>query len=301
MTDWFLPAVQHSGSVKDCLEVVIRIEDERAIFTKSLSRSLCDGSGLYSDAITATISRLVDLRKTLDLRLGLMLPDSHQAWFRENTAELGPFPGNVNSAPLLFEFAPSQALKIRNELLSLWKLGTSSSQVIPAGSTLWSQLLMLNESFEKTCQLAPPFDDLRLDELPESLPDHLSTPALLAFLNRVQVLAVDARESLNTVFQKFFHQTEIFLRNYHKQHSQYYRKQQQNRHSAVGSKPLALQSSLQFMNFQGVPDLKALKRRYFELAKTYHPDAPRGNSDRFQTLRDHYNRIAASLGSAPRP
>ena len=290
--DWFLPAIHAEGTVANCLDVVARQEESRLFLTKSIKLALCRESGDCTDSISFLRKKLGALHKTFELRLGVLAQARHQAWFRPSHAsEWGPFPGVVHKDPMLIEFNPELAKKLRNELNQAWQDRSVEVPSLPQGNCLWFQLLTLNKQWQSIVQLSKPFGDLRLDELPEGLPDDLTCRSLEAFLKKVRVAVDEARSELDQCFQKLFLATETFLLAYHKRPAK-------TRRQGAGRKPIfnsPISDSLRFMAFDRKPNAQDLRKRYLELAKSCHPDVNGGSESRFKDLTYHYNKILKSI------
>lgn len=290
MYDWFLPAVTTAGSVDAGLKAVVDAEEQRLLFAKCLRHSLCFANPSRLDRISQLKIDLASLKKTLDHRLGMLRVDMAGAWFRESfPSQLGPFSSEVSLAPMLPQIAPHLARKARNEIVNLWETRHASSDLLPHGGYLWSRLLSCNARWAAINQMTEPFADLRLDELPEALPDILATTSLNAYLKRVAEAMKVTRSELNVAFHDFFKSTEDFLLGYYRRPSSAARPEQRRQG--------AIADSLRFMNFTGTPSSRELKKRYFELAKKLHPDAAGGDSQRFQMLTSHYKRILKNLNN----
>lgn len=295
--DWFLPASQGRLSVEASLDAVLQREEARLYFVTALKNALVSPDHHLSDSISAIRWKLSDLNKTLDFRLGMLQKDRPQAWFRPcSAAELGPFPAKINFSSLLPQFGPQKARRLRNELIQLWSHKQSSGPLLPQGDYLWSYLLGLNQALNDVCQMGEPYQDLRLDELPEGLPDELISPSLCRYLEKVKNLVNLTSSELNDCFQKFFQVTESFLLSYYQKPAQEeFRRQSYGRTQTLCHN---LRASLTFMNFTTPPSLSELKKRYFQLAKLYHPDSSHGDAEKFHKLRKHYQKILEELRSS---
>ena len=290
--DWFMPAIYASGSVEHCLDQVIQQEEARLLFLKALKSSLCDGHSI--DAITLLKSEASTLKKTLDVRLGVMDSSRFPAWFRSSTnTEWGPFPGHVIKDAVFNEFPRDRARKVRNEILSSWDSGAEKISSMSGGECLWSRLLRLNCRWHKICNLGTPYADLSLSELPEGLPDDFSSPALIGFLANVRGTVDEVRELLNDCFFDLFSISEDFLKAYYRKKTTGQSYSYQKSATYVSQE---LKSSLSFMDFTDVPsDMKLIRSRYLELARSYHPDVCGGDESLFKDLTFHYNNIIQSL------
>ncbi len=301
--DWFLPATQGQLSVEESLNVVLQREEARLYFVKALKSALQSPDQRISDAISALRWQVGDLSKTLDFRLGMLQKNRAQAWFRPcSAAELGPFPARINFSSLLPKINPEQSRKVRNELVQLWGSREIQGELLPRGDYLWSDLLELNGSWDRICRMEEPYQDLRLDELPEGLPDYIASHSLCFYLEKVNQLIKLARQDLDTCFQKFFRVTEAFLLNYYQKptRNSFDTKSNHNKPHRRQIRSGALRTSLAFMKFDAPPTIKELKKRYFEMAKQYHPDATLGSPDQFQVLRSHYEKILQEVRVKPR-
>ena len=103
-----------------------------------------------------------------------------------------------------------EARRLRNEIVMLWKERKQSGGMLRQGIYLWSRLLQLNHCWEELVQLSDPFQDLRLDELPEALPDDIASPSLIAYLKRVRALTLKIRDDLDSAFKAFSSQQKNF-------------------------------------------------------------------------------------------
>ena len=290
--DWFLPAIQSEGTVSDCLTIVARQEEARLYFIKALKKALCSQQGTCSDSINYLRQQVLSVQKSCDLRLGVLSGARPQAWFRpSNATEWGPFPGAVHKESIFIEITPERAKKLRNELISAWQERSSHIPSLPEGNCLWRRLLILNERWATICQLQEPYQDLRLDELPEALPDDLTCRSLEAFLSKVRGAVDLTRGELDRCFQNLFTASEQFLLQY------YQPRPQDGRKSARAQTPQdrVLDRSLEFMSFRHTPDMPDLRKRYLELAKICHPDMSEGDEGRFKDLTFHYKRILKAI------
>lgn len=296
--DWFLPAIEFDGSVSDCLTVVYRQEEARLYFVKALKVALCSQQGDCSDAINFLRQQVLRLKKSCDLRLGVLARAQNSAWFRTvTTAEWGPFPGEIHKEAIFTEFSPEKAKKLRNELVEAWQDRSTHVPSLPEGDCLWRRLLTLNSHWIEICQLREPYRDLRLDELPEALPDDLSCRSLEAFLSKVRGVVDMSRQELDRCFHQLFTASEEFLLSYYRPRQQGSGERQERRQSASArsAQDKVLERSLDFMDFAHTPDTQVLRRRYLELAKGCHPDMSGGDESRFKDLNFHYNRILKAI------
>lgn len=289
--DWFLPAVMAEGGLGSCLDYVIRQEEARAFFVKSLKDTLCSWRGSSSDAIHHLRQQVGVVRNTCQHRLGVLSGSPFKAWFRMSLAtELGPFPGTIIQKPILVEFPRHLAIKLRNEILGAWEERSSVVLSLPPGECLWRTLLELNQRWLQTCRLPEPYHDLRLDELPEGLPDDLSCQSLTAFLQQVRKAVDAARSELDACFVVLFQGTEAFLKTYYQRlrYQDHDAPKFRRRQGGVGE-------SLAYMSFTATPSAKELKRRYLEMAKVCHPDVTGGEDLTFKNLTFHYQNILKQI------
>ena len=293
--DWFLPAIEADGSVANCLTVVCRRESS-LYFVKDLRAALCTQYLGASDGISHLRQELNSFRKTCDLRLGILAKARPEAWFRDiSTAEWGPFPGRVETKAVFINIPPEKAKKLRNEILEAWEQRSLAVPSLPEGDCLWRDLLSLNLRWVEICQLKEPYKDLRLDELPEGLPDDLDSPSLIAFLTKVRAAVDLLRSELDRCFQDVFGASERFLLAYYRPRAGAGQRQKRQSARSPTAQDRVLERSLHFMSFSHTPNLQVLRKRYLELAKSCHPDISGGDDSRFKDLNFHYQRILRAI------
>lgn len=303
--DWFRPAMENNGSLASCLDEVIKIQDAKLHFVACIKAGLCTQSAQASDRVTELRHHVYNFSRTLDLRLGVLAFDRPAAWFQQlDHKELGPFPGSIQLEPVFLPFEPMQAKVLKVELKTAWTqkhAAVRSFEAQTANSCLWLSLLDLNQRWEKLCELSSPYADLRLDELPEALPDELYSDALQAFLHRVKGAISACRQDLDQCFDRLWKASDLFLA---KQFMDACQKQQ--RHSQGSSYRKAasyansgLTESLAFMQLSALPSRDVLRRRFRDLAKRYHPDASSGCEEKFKSLNHHYRELLLYLGEHP--
>lgn len=167
-----------------------------------------------------------------------------------------------------------------------------------------TRLLRLNETCEQICQLREPFQDLRLDELPEGLPDDLASPSLSAFLSRVRGTVDMARTELDRAFQTLFRASEPFLLAYYKPRrdggsqgskSRESWQYQQRQSARTESYSFSILDSLRYLAFREKPSEQNLKKRYLQMAKECHPDFTGDDGERFKELTHHYQQVLRAI------
>ena len=310
--DWFLPAIEHSGGVRDSLGAVTVVLHEKADFIKALQTSLCSYQGKSSDSITELARRVHEFDTTLNFRLGMLVPSRPGAWFRENMNQgAGPFGTSVLSEPVFAHYKPEKVqdlkAKIQRSFLEKKVLTLPFDQVEPC---LWLTLLSLNACWAEIDGLGGGFEAMSLSKMPESLPERLKSPALLAFLDKVRESLLDVGKDLDDCYSKLWgascdfwdFQRSSLKQNRHtrgqrKSHSTRQTREPPNQTGRLdGARSVHDLRALQFMDFVDFPDRKDLRQRYLSLAQKFHPD--RGGSEKqFQKLTQSYahlmNRIEA--------
>jgi|GEM_PF-4462357 hypothetical protein len=305
--DWFEPALYGNGSWTSGLDRVLCIEESKLQFVRCLKSILCNTIPHAPDRITILQQDVKMLEHTLQLRLGILAMDRPQAWFRHSPAtERGPFSAAVFEDPIFSRFEESRAVAIRHVLPELWRSRQVSCSEYDPSASLWGRLLLLNKRWAQLNQLPPPFGDVFVDELPEALPDDLSSPALIQFGALLAQKIKACQRDLEVCYQQLWCRSESFLYALHIQHlSHKARKQQshqqssQSRHESRPRSPFsqAVEESLRFMNFGSMPSFTDLKQRYRTMAHHLHPDKG-GNEERFKLLTYHYQQLLKFLQRA---
>ncbi|MFW7378593.1 MAG: hypothetical protein ACOH5I_07300 [Oligoflexus sp.] len=303
--DWFRPAMEATGPLHSCLDQVIRLEDAKLKLVQCLKKNLCSNGA--SDRVTALRRQIYDFSRTLDMRLGLLSFDRPAAWFRRcQSKDLGPFPGAIHEDPVFLPFDPIQAKVLKVELKTAWTERQAEVRCfgLVSEGCLWLSLLDFNCRWDRLCEFPEPYADLRLDELPEALPDELYSEALQAFLQRVKGAVMACRADLDQCFDRLWKASDPFLakqftdalqrqRGHARSHDESARQQQ----SSDGYRQWAnvqdkrLSYSLSFMSFSRIPDKEELKRRFRCLARQFHPDFEGGSEEQFKALNQHYRQI----------
>jgi hypothetical protein len=301
--DWFRPAMASKGRLDECLDRVLHQQEAKLQFIAGLKHNLCHPETSRPDRLTSLRRQVFDFGKTLETRLGLLAFDRPAAWFRPSQEqELGPFPGRVHAEPVFLPFEPLQAKVVQMEIKAAWEQAQPSIRSFndPATGCLWTILLELNAAWHGLTPLPEPYHDIRLEELPEALPDDLHSPSLGAFLSRVKEALMACRQDLDGCFQSLWKASDPFLA---KQFADACLRQRQASQARTGASDGRYQrgatgtgmarqgdwaAALAFMEFTSLPDKEALRRRYRALARRWHPDCPQGSEEKFKTLNLHY-------------
>ena len=113
--DWFLPAITCDGTVADSLTSVQSELSRKSAFARGLQHNLTS-EGTAVDRVTELMQRVKMLETTLRFRLGILLPERPQAWFRSPAAtSTGPFQTTLIGEPI---FAPYAAADVDAALSS---------------------------------------------------------------------------------------------------------------------------------------------------------------------------------------
>ncbi len=317
--DWFEPALQHAASLPLALDRVLCIEESKLQFARCLRVALCNPVPHGLDRIAALAQDIRLLQQTFQHRLGILAIDRPQAWFRHSsTAERGPFAVAVYEEPIFSKFDESRAVAVRHLLPELWRNRQITCNEYDPASSLWGRLLQLNRRLEQINQLPAPFSDVRLDELPEAVPDELQTPALSRFGNQIAQRMKSCQKELEHCYEQLWSRSESFLYALHiqylsnkarqQQHPKDSRQQQQNPRDSQQqhrqgarpeppkgpSVPSQVSEAMLFMEFPALPNFEDLRQRYRVMAHRLHPDRG-GSEDRFKLLTLHYKKLLQHL------
>lgn len=308
--DWFEPATQNLGNLPASLDRLICIEESKLQFARCLRAALCNPVPHGPDRLTAFLQDVRLLQQTLQHRLGILAIDRPQAWFRHSpTQERGPFAVAVFEEPIFSRFDESRAVAIRHLLPELWRKRQASCLEFDPAVSIWGRLLQLNFRLAQLNQLASPFSDVHLDELPEALPDELLTPALQGFAAQLAQRIKTCQKELDLCYEQLWARSESFLYALHIQHLSEKARQHQgasSKHSHEGPRhntppppmdrrlPLHVRDALRFMSFGELPNFEDLRSRYRIMAHKYHPDRG-GSEDRFKALTQHYKLLLQHL------
>ncbi len=310
--DWFEPALQSGASLPLALDRVLCIEESKLQFTRCLRAALCSPVPHGPDRIAAVAHDVRLLQQTFQHRLGILAIDRPQAWFRHSTtAERGPFAVAVYQEPIFSRFDESRAVAVRHLLPELWRSRQVACSEYDPALSLWGRLLQLNRRLDQINQLPSPFSDVRLDELPDAVPDELMSPSLGKFGSQIAQRMKVCQRELELCYEQLWSRSESFLYALHIQYLSSKARQQQGsrdseRTSRQGARqqertppprqevPAAVNDALRFMEFKGLPNFDDLRHKYRVMAHTLHPDRG-GSEDRFKLLTLHYKCILQHL------
>jgi len=304
--DWFLPAITCDGTVADSLTSVQSELSRKSAFARGLQHNLTS-EGTAVDRVTELMQRVKMLETTLRFRLGILLPERPQAWFRSPAAtSTGPFQTTLIGEPIFAPYAAADVDALQHSLETAWLERRCTNLPFGNGASLWRTLLELNANLEGVICLPAPFDTLRLDEMPASLPPDLASRALMAFLLNVRHEIIAARDRLNACYAQL-HATSSKL--WQVQREQRTPPRSGARHQAaadlraefrrrrsVAPRPLlsaADTQALEFMGFDEYPSEGALRQRYLMMARKLHPDLQGGSDVDFKTLAGAYAQLSA--------
>lgn len=306
--DWFMPAILSEGDVHESLGEVIRAEQYKLSFVAALQTNLCAYRGRSSDSLTELRKRVRQLETTLNFRLGMLAPERQGAWFRESARQKsGPFPANILGEPVFAMYEAVDADRLRQLLSESWR--ERKVKTLPfkqSAPCLWVTLLELNQAYEQIVALGKPFQEFRLDALPELLPSRLAAPSLVAFLGKVRELCVLTREELDRSYAVLW-QASCRFWDYQKVQASRPRPSHQYQRAAEDVRekfrerrresrlqafltPIDAQS-LKVFGFEDLPEIGLLRRRYRELARDWHPDRNGGDEERFKALARAYTHL----------
>jgi hypothetical protein len=324
--DWFYPAMTHSGSLAASLDLVLETEKAKYFFIEALKQKLCVPAQLGSDAISCLRLNIQRLKRSVDLRAEDLLGLETDRWLKPLTASHDHLiSGKILRDPVCLPFEPIKAKALQLEIKTAWLKRADQISFWPIGSRcLWLNLLAFNKSFDDICALDHPFDDLRLDELPEGLPDDIACESLQTFLSRTRGALNAARKDLDRCFETLWKMSEPFFdrtfsqacssKSHYDAHRADQAKQQQQQyqnhhdsrrgseHRFDGSRTHNYSfgkngasghhiSAMSFMGFTELPSHDDLRRRYHALARKFHPDCQNGSDDAFRQLVAHYKQL----------
>jgi hypothetical protein len=306
--DWFEPAFQSTNSIPLALDRVLCIEESKIHFTRCLRAALCNPVPHGLDRIAAVAQDIKLLQQTFQHRLGILAIDRPQAWFRHSsTAERGPFAVSVFEEPVFARFDDCRAVAVRHLLPELWRHRQVACADYDPALSLWGRLLQLNRRLEEINQLPAPFSDVRLDELPEAVPDELQSPALHKFGSQIAQRMKSCQRELGSCYEQLWSRSESFLYALHIQYLSNKAKHQQQQQAHQGHRqgaqqktppPLAranpVAEAMRFMEFKAIPNFEDLRQRYRVMAHTLHPDRG-GSEERFKQLTLHYKKLLQHL------
>ncbi len=308
--DWFLPAIESNADVGGCLDAVISELTSRAQFIHSIKTNLDQKLPNGADTITSLGQKLKGLENTLRFRLGILRPERPQAWFRTPAVTTtGPFSSSVLNEPVFAPFDAAQSDKLKLEIIKCWEASSHKVYNFQDNSgCLWRTLLSLKWEHELICRLKAPYEQLRLDVLPDHLPEKFESRALRAFLINVRNEISAIRFRLDSCFEQLM-ATSVRFWDYQNKHASEaeptirrpqsnpaadsVRAEMRKRRATTQAQfltPVDL-NALKFMGFKELPNQVVLRQRYIELAKKLHPDRFGGEDQSFKQLSVSYNHL----------
>lgn len=299
-SDWFAAALSGaSGSnVSSGLDDVVRQEELRLAFVRALKNSLASPIPHAPDRIAHLQEDIKAMDKTLRLRLSMLPLDRPQAWFRTfPPADRSPITATTWYDPILLAFEDSRAATVQAALPELWRSKRIANENYDPGFSLWGRLFKMNARLHSLNTLPAPFDDLLLEDMPEAIPDELSTRALMVFTQQVKSRIKDCQRDLEACFHFLWSRTQLFLQTLNL--SYLASKTRSGAKTEYQARPAPrklspLEEALAFMNFSRLPSFNDLRVRYRSMAQALHPDRG-GNEDRFKLLSEHYQAVLKQL------
>ncbi len=299
--DWFLPAITAAGSVFDSFQAVQAELSHKLGFTQALLTSLCAAKSDRADRVSELNAKVKKFQATLQFRLGMLAPTRPGAWFRENMNQAkSPFGTQILSEPVLAPYDINRLDDIRAALRESFLSGRIVAIPFNAyDACLWLTLLTLNQDWHTIDRLPAPFEKLYLSRMPGGLPAELQSPALHAFLGKVNAVFNQTKAELDDAYKKLWEACEAFWREQRRTiQGATARAEKRRKRPPIKEKPVyAMQDyrALQFMSFAELPDRSMLKKRYRDLALAYHPDVQGGSEEKFLRLKQCYQHLIKRL------
>ncbi|MBP9708786.1 MAG: J domain-containing protein [Oligoflexales bacterium] len=331
--DWFAPAIKSEGSVYETLNVLDENLNSKLNFVRHL-REQIQPNPSQVDKVTNLLSRAKQLEKTLSYRLGLLTAARPQAWFRQFVfAKSAPFAKGVLSLPVFSHYEVAELPQLKEQLKTAFN-GQIPSQDLPLQACLWTYLIALNQDLLKLSFIQ--IENFRLDissaEWETNIPDSITSPLLLGFLNNVSESLMHSKNILQQCFQKLWlassqlwqaqlqekepqrqesyksndHNSNVYTESARKQraafsqHRHTQAQAKQNEASQIDSSVLTEYAALRYLGFQSYPELTILKKRYLTLAKKTHPDRAPDQVETFKKLSACYNLLKDSVFIRPK-
>ncbi len=312
--DWFLPAIEADRTVRSSLDSVVLDLEVRSEFVKVLRDRLCDHSAFDSDSLTALIKEARFVQTSIQSRLGFLDADRVNAWFRPAIMQsVGPFSQNIIRDAMISTHAPEEIESIRSELENLWKSSSLPSQRWTEPASVWGRILQLNHRYDQICRMDGKYcSGLRLDQLPDALPERLGSALLRGFLNNVRAKTIEARSTLDSLRTEMMAATEK-LWDAMRQQSEARKGSRMHRHTETAQRAKdefrerrqsararsyiseSVRGAMQVMRLTELPDSTQLKKRYLELARECHPDHHPGKDDEFKRLAEAYSFLSKRI------
>ncbi|MBC7662052.1 MAG: hypothetical protein H7249_20345 [Chitinophagaceae bacterium] len=295
MADWFAFGLE--GTASSGLDKVLRLQETKLQFARALKYALANPIPQAPDRIALIHDDIKSLDKTLRLRVSMLPLDRPQAWFRPGIpAEKSPIASSEHTDPIFMPFEDSHAAVVRLALPEFWRQRIVATDRYDAGFSLWGRLLALNKKLHQLNHLSAPFHDITIDEMPDAIPDELSSPALNAFVTQLCQRLKACQRDLEACYSFLWARSESFLFALHVQYMGGRGKESRADKNAPpplphnGRKLSPLEEALRFMNFSRLPNFADLRARYRVMAQALHPDRG-GNEDHFKLLSLHYQAL----------
>lgn len=333
--DWFLPAIAQQGTVDHCFSAVLDQIERRGAFIRALRQTMRAEGTLDRDVITIIGDSIRGLENTLSFRLGILNPEREAAWFRQPLSRsAGPFASSILTEPVFAPYDFDRQGEVRTRIRQAWNKHIVGDIPFSADiSCLWKTLLKLNADLEQAVILSQPFEELRLDAMPDGLPSDLESAALRAFLINVRNTIQQNRRRLDDCFRTLWGASEQFWDAQSKVRAKKsgassarptstttsfrdskdsgaprgfrasdgaqemrdeFRRRRQSRGFVSHSR--GMREALTYMGFEEMPTAEILRKRYLTLARKFHPDCEGGSDDAFKNLSKAYDLIADRVG-----
>ncbi len=313
LRDWFAPVVGEGLSVVQSLEVLDTDLNRRLAFVRCMRHSLWDQNAQV-DSLSSLKMRAERVTHTLNARLGIMDPSRPAAWFRPaSTGSFGIFTRDMIADPMLPSYDVRELDRVEENVRRAWADRAENVRGWPVTPSVWGRLFALNHEFDARMKFAEPFAGIRLDTLPEKLPEDLSTPVLRGYLTNVRANLAEVRQMLDGIFGRIFLASEkmwLHQRKLAKSEPQPAGPQQWAEARRIRDDLRArreaqrttyrysntISAALEALRLDRMPsDEQELRRRYLELARELHPDRNEGRDDEFKQIAQAYDILCKAV------
>lgn len=305
--DWFAPAIQKSSSVEDSLSFVMTSLKKKLEFIQKLQANLCELSESDFDAVTDLSRQVRVLKTSLELRLGVLDVDRPGAWFRETLNDnAGPFKQTSLKDPVMQKYDPYDVQNVKSQINTCWRQHKILDHTLMAsGMCLWRRLLQCNSKFHQIQHVKVGEDLFNLMAVPAELSAEIDSPILRQFLLNVSTKLSQLRTELNSCYSLLWskcillwekqnedNRTRPYREHARKTRDEFKRKRESR---VLSKKDQRRQNALSFMGFEELPTKEALRAKYLQLAKNYHPDLQGGCEEKFKILSESYRELSGCL------